>query len=251
MSEEDRSRKKKKSKKQKQSVQKKEAEQKGVDYVKVVEKLQDKITKLEVELQAAMEASDSDNDDAVETLMQRISKKEIAMKFAQTRLQGKPAENEEKRSMARVTRLPLNLPRWSSTPSTTKQDCVKYLESLEYKFQAELFPENEQGVSRWVHALLNTVQDRDELRWVQTNLVAKNVSWTDMKPLFYKRMVRVTNFLAPAQDLEKVRQKTRPMASHCESFTARMRDALVQGDGSETVDYNIAQKEPIYSLANS
>ena len=71
-------------KKQKQSVQEKAAEQKGVDYVRVVEKLQDKITKLEVELQAAMEASGSDNEDAVETLMQRISKKEIAMKFAKT-----------------------------------------------------------------------------------------------------------------------------------------------------------------------
>jgi hypothetical protein len=55
------------------------------------------------------------------------------------------------------------------------QGCVKYLTKLEDAFNSEMFPETENGMNRWVGALLTTMSESDEADWVRTTLTQQNV----------------------------------------------------------------------------
>ena len=219
-----------------------------MDYTLIVKMLKKQKKVLEKTLQGAMSQEDSaGNQSDIEKLLNKIASKERAISNALAQLVA-PSRTVTPTRARSASKLPSNLPKWRSSAKTTKADCVKYLTKLEDAFNSEMFPEIENGMNRWVGALLTTMSESDEADWVRTTLTQQNVNWQECKRLFTLRFTRVVNFLAPARELKTIKKGSRSLASHSESFTRTMKEALLRVDGKSGVSYSEAQTEPIYSL---
>jgi hypothetical protein len=117
-------------------------------------------------------------------------------------------------------------------------------------FVAEEFPEVEgpNQSKRWVKALLRVVITDEERSWVKAHIVKPGLNWAAAKLKFCQGFTRVVNFLAAAQELSDLRQTNKAVTIHSERFEDHLKEALiVPGDG-ESVPFDTAQREPIYSL---
>jgi len=222
-----------------------------MDYTMVAKLLRKQKRLLEKKLQECMEQEDNNNASKqaeVEKLLTKIASKEKAIQTALDQMTIPSRAATPSKSRITVSKLPLNLPKWKSSARTTKADCVRYLTKLEDAFNSEMFPAVENGTNRWVAALLTTMSESDEADWVRSTLTQQNVNWEECKRLFTARFTRVVNFLAPARELKTIKKGNRSLASHSESFTRAMKEALLLMDGKCGVDYSQAQTEPIYYL---
>jgi hypothetical protein len=150
----------------------------------------------------------------------------------------------------RSTKLPSNLPEWRHNATATKSDCLKYLNQLEDAFVAEEFPEVEgpNQSKRWVKALLRVVITDEERSWVKAHIVKPGLNWAQAKLKFCQGFTRVVNFLAAAQELSDLRQTNKAVTIHSERFEDHLKEALIVPGEGESVPFDTAQREPIYSL---
>ena len=178
-----------------------------MDYSLIVKMLKKQKKVLEKTLQGAMSQEDNASNQAdIEKLLNKIASKERAITNALAQLVA-PSRNVTPTRARSASKLPSNLPKWRSSAKTTKADCVKYLTKLEDAFNSEMCPETENGMNRWVGALLTTMSESDEADWVRTTLTQQNVNWQECKRLFTLRFTRVVNFLAPAREFKMIEKE--------------------------------------------
>ena len=135
-----------------------------ISYEEMMDLLEKEKKKLEKNMMKAMKKGKSAQ--AEEILRMVEAKRSSIALLAQ---QITPTTTNERSS--RPSKVPDGLPSWNANHRATKTTCIHYLDSLQDAFMADQFPKIENGVHRWVGALLKTVQDRVEREWVRNNLV--------------------------------------------------------------------------------
>ena len=152
-------------------------------------------------------------------------------------------------SSFKPSKLPSNLPKWSPNKEATKSTCTKFLSRLEDMFNSEAFPEVEgpHNSKRWTRALLQVMVEDEERAWVRTNIVEKDLTWKKAKKAFIENFTRVKNYLAPAQELYRLKQEGNTVAIHSQRFEKHMNEALILPNGMMSATFEVAQTEPIYS----
>ena len=125
------------------------------------------------------------DDEQVETAMEILGRLEqITNRLTKLDRLMKPDElkvQREEEANRRCTKLPQGLPEWRSNATATRAQVRSYLSRLEDAFESESFPEVENGTQRWVNALLKTVVDAEERKFVRQELVTKKLPWNEAK----------------------------------------------------------------------
>ena len=81
-----------------------------------------------------------------------------------------------------------------------------------------------------MNALLKTVVDAEERKFVRQELVTKKLPWNEAKLAFIEHFGIVGNLLSPIKELMKLKQDKETVEVFKQKFTKRVRETLLRED---------------------